>query len=80
MNAFELYEAVFDSAREEFVPETREDRIKDVVDYADGAFDLYVDSDVAGKIVDAEMSFQKSEQGSNNFYHLVQQPLESIEL
>lgn len=80
MNAFNLYDAVFDSARAEFVPAASADKIEDVIDYAQGALDLHISRDVAQKIVAAHDAFEASEQGSDNFWHLVEQPLAAIEL
>ena len=84
MNAFNLYNAVFDSARSEFVPPDRSGRIADVIQYADGALDLTVSADVAAKIVDARAAYEcatdENGEGQNNMWHYVEKPLSEIAL
>lgn len=84
MNAFELYDAVFDSAREEFHGTTHAERVQDVIDYADGALDMNVSRDVAEKIVVAHESYKGIDEDNgdyeNAFYHKIRAPLEEIEL
>jgi hypothetical protein len=89
MNAFELYDAVYDSARSEYAPEAddREGQIQDVIDYASGAFDLYVSRDTAEKIVDSHFACRAANdadehgvQITHNRYTCIEQPLSVIEL
>lgn len=91
MNAFELYNAVYDSARDAFLPEnpTREELIQDVIDYAFNAYDnpVNVSHEIAEKIVDAHSAYQAATWGENgngqyenNMFYCVQEPLEEIEL
>lgn len=83
-NAYELYEAVYDTARSEYIPADREAQIDDVIRYADGAFDLCVDRKTAEAIVDARAAFvaatDSNGEGQNNHYHLVQAPLSEVML
>lgn len=89
MNAFELYEAAFDSACEEYIPATREEKIQYVIGYADNAFDkpVNVTKEIAEKIVDCHLDWYAQTWGeegnghiTNNMYHLVEAKLEGIEL
>lgn len=79
MNAFELYDAAFDSACD-----YAEDTIEYIQGYADGAFNLSVSDEIAQKILDCKAAFkaetEKNGQGQNNLYHLVEAPLSEIEL
>lgn len=77
MNAFELYTSVFDSAND-YAQATAEY----VQDYAFGAFDINVSDATAAKIIECHAAYEASEsgEGQNNFWHLVQKPLENIEL
>lgn len=84
MNAFELYDAVFDSAREEYQGSTHEERVEDVIQYAAGALDLMISSEVAERIVAAKESFLGLDEAGGEyedaFFHKVRKPLEAIEL
>lgn len=84
MNAYELYDAVFDSARAEWIPESREEQIEDVISYADGAFNLNISHAVATQIIDAResLSVANGENGEweNNLWHCVEKQLSEIEL
>lgn len=84
MNAFELYEAVYDTAREVPQYETHAERVQDVIDYADGALDMDVPSEVAEKIANARRSYKGLDEDGgeyeNAYYYKVRKPLEEIEL
>lgn len=79
MNAFDLYDAVFDSAND-----YAENTTAYVKQYADGAFDLYISDEVAQKIVDCRTEFltetEKNGEGQNNQWHCVEKSLSEIEL
>ena len=75
MTAFELYEAAFDSACDYAA-----DTIDYIVQYADGAFDLSITDAEAQKILDCRREWRESGYGANNFYNLVREPLEEIQL
>ena len=81
MNAYELYDAVFDSANDYAEP-----TIEYIQEYADGAYEIpvYVSDAVAQKMLDCRAACIKAneENGeySNNHYHHIQAPLEAIEL
>lgn len=76
MNAYELYDAAFDSAQGEFAQST----VEYVKQYADGAFNTVVSDEVAQKIVACRVDFEQNGDGSNDFWHMVRKPLEAIEL
>ena len=85
MNAYQLYLAVFDSARSEFLPSDTCARIDDVISYADGAFDLFISRSVAEKIVECHAEFEEATTGqngngeiTNNLFHYVEKPLSVI--
>ncbi|WP_425401241.1 hypothetical protein [Algiphilus sp.] len=84
MTAYELYEAVFDIAREEFWGQNHEDRLEDVIGYADGAFNITVAHEAAEAIVNAHESFAGLDEDNgeyeNAFWHKVKKPLSQIEL
>ncbi|AOV01666.1 hypothetical protein GY14_02695 [Delftia tsuruhatensis] len=75
MNAYELFDAAFDSANDH-----RESTAAYVKQYADGAFDLVISDEVAEAIAAAKRKFDANGDGSNDFYHMVRAPLEEIEL
>ena len=75
MTAFDLHQAAFDSACD-----YAEETIEYITQYADGAFDLFVSSEVAQKILDCRVEWRESGYGANNFYNLVREPLEEIQL
>lgn len=76
MNAYQLFEAAFDSAQKEYAENTA----AYVKQYADGALDLCVTDEMAQKIVACRADFEKNGDGSNDFRHMVIKPLEEIEL
>ena len=84
MNAYELYDAVFDSARAEWLPESREEQIEDVITVAYDVFNLNVSTDIATQIVDARdalsVANDKNGEWVNNLWHCVEKPLSEIEL
>ena len=84
MNAYQLYDAVFDSARSEWVPESREDQIEDVIKYADSVYDIDVPRSVAELIVSAREAVlaanNESGEWTNNHFIHVESPLADIEL
>ena len=75
MTAFDLHQAAFDSACD-----YAEETIEYITQYADGALDLFVSSEVAQKILDCRREWRESGYGANNFYTLVREPLEEIQL
>ena len=84
MNAYEIYEAVFDSNRKEWIPESVEEKIDDVIQIADSVFDIELSKEVAARIVNANSSLQeendKNGEWENNFWHCVKKPLSEVEL
>lgn len=74
MNAYELYEAVFDNDAEETVEYIKQ--------YAEGAFDLSISEEVAQKILDCRERYkaetERNGEGQNNLYHFVKAPLSEI--
>lgn len=79
MNAYELQAAAFDSAND-----CAAETVEYIVEYANGAFDLQMSDSVAQKILDCRAAWRKATdengEGANNAYHLIQAPLEEIEL
>ena len=79
MNAFELYEAAFDTANDQ-----AEATAEYVNQYASGAFDLYVPQDVCEKIAAARRAYQGADSENGEYEQAyavhVRRPLESIEL
>lgn len=79
MNAYELHEAAFDSACD-----YAEDSVEYIRDYADGAFGIYVSDGICERILECRKAYReatdKNGEGQNNAYHLIQVPLQSIEL
>lgn len=90
MKAYELYDAVYDSARQEWVPESPEEQVKDVVEYADNCFNVTISKELAQKIVECRQRYTKACNGkldgfdagewTHNFYVLVKSELEDIEI
>lgn len=86
MNAYQVFQAAFDSAQSEFIPKGREDKIDYVIQYADGAMGIRIERGVAEKIVDAQIAYEKATWGesgdgqySDNAYRLIEEPLSKIE-
>lgn len=79
MNAYELYEAAFDTACD-FTEET----VDYLRSYAGGAFDLYVPEEVCQKILDCRAACREATEqngeGANNSFYLIKRPLEAIEI
>ena len=79
MNAYQLYEAAFDSACDYAA-----DTIDYIVQYADGAFDLFITDADAQKILEARRQYlaavDQDGQGEHHYHHLVRAPLEEIQL
>jgi len=79
MNAYELFDAAFDSAAD-----GQERTIDYIVGYADGAFNVYCPDHVAQQILDcmAEFERQTDENGEyqNNAWHCIKKPLQEIQL
>ena len=80
MNAYELYEAVFDSARSEYLPD-REDGleayVEEVYRYAGNVFNLLVEDEVA--LLVAKAGYYPCE-SQNQFWHTYEKRLRAIEL
>ena len=79
MNAYQLYEAAFDSACDDAA-----DTIDYIVQYADGAFDLFITDADAQKILEARRQYlaavDQDGQGEHHYHHLIRVPLEEIQL
>lgn len=79
MNAFEIYEAAFDSAIDG--AEATTDYVQD---YAEFALDTAITREVAQAIVDAHLSFKGLNENNgefqNAFYHKIEAPLSAIEI
>lgn len=79
MNAFELYDAVFDTAND-----YAENTNSYVKQYADVVFGITISDDTAQKIVDCRTKVlaetEKNAEGQNNQWHYAEKPLREIEL
>ena len=79
MNAYQLYEAAFDSACDDAT-----DTVDYIVQYADGAFDLFITDADAQKILEARRQYlaavDQDGQGEHHYQHLIRVPLEEIQL
>ena len=79
MTALDLYEAVFDSAND-----LAEETAEYVQQYAEGAFDKYVDIDTCERIAACRRAYQGLDSDGGEYeqaYHTqVRQPLRDIEL
>lgn len=79
MNAYQLFDAAFDSACDYAEPTADY-----VASYADGAFGLAISSKVAEIVASKQREcnalVEAGESNSNEFYYRVQKPLEEIEL
>jgi hypothetical protein len=79
MNAYELYQAAFDTAND-----YAEATVEYIQQYADGVFDLYVSSEVAHKMLTCRSACEIANGANgdltNNHYHFVKVPLEAIDL
>ena len=79
MTALDLYEAAFDSACDDAT-----DTVDYIVQYADGAFDLYITDAEAQKILDCRRQYlaavDQDGQGGHHYHHLIRVPLEEIQL
>lgn len=79
MNAYELFDACFDSACDFAEPTA-----KYVADYAEGAFNMTISNEaaelIAAKKRQWDMTVEAGESSQNEFWHQVQKQLEDIEL
>ena len=79
MNAYELERAAFDSACD-----NAEESIKYIQGYADGAFDQYISTETAQKILDCRAACSAANdlngEWQNNHHHFIRVPLEEIEI
>ena len=79
MTALDLYEAAFDSACDDAT-----DTVDYIVQYADGAFDLYITDAEAQKILDCRRQYlaaaDQDGQGEHHYHYLIRVPLEEIQL
>ncbi len=73
MNAYELYEAAIDNDSSDL-------SAKNFSDYADGALNIFITSEVAEKISACAINFRDNGDGSNDLYHMVEKPLSEITL
>lgn len=84
MNAFNIYDAAFDSAQSEWIPMDRPALIKYVTDYADGAMDVRVSKEVAEAIADAHLSYKGLDEDGGEYEHAffikIKNPLSEIEV
>lgn len=87
MNAFELYEAVFDTAREEYQGTDLDSMVTDIVEYADGAFNKTIEEHEAEILANCAIDFKdktwSEENGNgeyeNNYFVCVKQKLQDLE-
>jgi len=87
MNAFKLYEAVFDQAREEYQGTDLESMVADIIEYADGAFGKAVEQHEAETLAECAIDFEdktwSEENGNgeyeNNYFVCVKDKLQSLE-
>jgi len=75
MNAYELYDAAFNSAND-YQPTGP----ADIEQYADAVYLLPLADGVADRIWAAHVEFTTKGDGSNDFCHMVEGPLSEIEL
>lgn len=79
MNAYELYDAAFDSACD-----LQEPTSEYVAAYAGGAFNMAISNDTAELVATKRREWlalvEAGESNSNEFWHRVQKPLEEIEI
>ena len=79
MTALELYEAGFDSACDDAT-----DTVDYIVQYADGAFDLFITDAAAQKILDCRRQYlaavDRDGQGEHHYHRLIRALLEEIQL
>lgn len=82
MNAFQIYEAAFDSAQSEF----SQDTLEYIIQYADGALNVALSDDEAKTILDCRLAWvaaADAEGGigsTDTFWHTVEKPLREIEI
>lgn len=80
MNAFELYDAVFDSANDGSDDVTA----ANVIAYADGALDLTISNEVAERVAKLRKEWlamvEAGTATANEHYHLVEKELSEVEL
>jgi len=75
MNAYELYDAAFDNANDHV-----EYSASYVTEYAEGAYDICIEYDVAKQIADCALNFRENGNGTNDLYYMVEKPLSEIEI
>ncbi|SFN76570.1 hypothetical protein SAMN05216516_1206 [Izhakiella capsodis] len=75
MNAFEIYDAAFDSANDNI-----EYTAHYVKQYAEGALDVFLSDEIAKEIADCAIKFRDNGNGTNDLYHFVEKPLSEIEI
>lgn len=84
INAYNIYDAVFDTARSEFWGSDKDGMIRDITDYAEGFFGLAIDCGDAERIADARLALlaanEENGEWGNNHWHLVERPLSAINL
>ena len=83
ISALEIYEAVYDSARSEWVPDDFAGQVADIKDYADGVWNITLSDEYATKIARCRKSLleanEKDGQWSFNYDNCVVFPLQDVE-
>ena len=79
MNAYELYNHIFDNANDGAM-----DDVEYIKEYAENVFDIILSDTVAQKILDCkkqlEIENDNNGEWENNYYYHVRVPLENIQL
>ena len=79
MNAYQLYNAAFDSACD-----YAEETVKYIKEYAENVFGITITNETATLILECRAAWKAANdengQWQNNYYYCVRKPLEQIEL
>ncbi len=79
MNAYQIYDAVFDEAND-----YKQNTTDYIQDYALNALDVAITKKLAQKISDCHTKYlaetERNGEGQNNHWHYVQKPLSEIEV
>ena len=78
--AYDVYTAVFDTARSEFWGTDFDSIVKDIESYEFGAYDFSMTSDVVKQIAEARIAYDESESGQweNDHFWMIEEPLSKI--
>ena len=83
ISALEIYEAVYDSARSEWIPDDFAGQVADIKDYADGVWNITLSDEYATKIAECRKNLleanEKDGQWTLNYDNCVVFPLQEVE-